>query len=102
MTDVNLLFATIVGLVTPLILGIAKSGDTKLAALLGKLGNVTPVLVLALNFALPKLWALGHLAGAVPDATILLNTPVSTAISIVAREITVWVQGHFTTPPAVA
>lgn len=87
MNELNVLFAAIVGVATTAILGLLKTGDTKVAALLKKVGNLTPILVVALNIALPKVWALIGGPGAVPDASILLNSPISTSVSIGIREL---------------
>lgn len=87
MNELNVLFAAIVGVVTTTILGLLKTGDTKISAVLNKLGNLTPILVVGLNILLPHVWAMIGAPGAVPDATILLNTPISTAVSIGVREL---------------
>lgn len=82
MDQFNLLLAALTGFASSATTGFLKGLDTRITA---KLGNLTPVLVIALGFLLPKLATLLHLA-AIPDATALVNAPLSTAIAILSRE----------------
>lgn len=86
--DLNVLIAALTGVATSFLVGGAKKLEAWAGtSIVSKLGNITPILVLALNLALPHVWTLLKLPGAVPDATVVVNTPVAFAISIGSREL---------------
>lgn len=94
MDQFTLLLGTLTGIATAFIIGTVKAFEEKVdVAFVSKLGNLTPVLVIALSFALPKLWAVLHLSGPIPDAQVLASTPIAGIISILAREALVRVKG---------
>lgn len=89
MDQLSLLLAAVTGLATTAIIGAVKTVEQRIdAKIVGALGNLTPILVTALAFALPKLATVLHLV-AVPDAQALVNAPLATIIAIAAREIMV-------------
>lgn len=91
MDQLNLALAALTGLATTLIIGGVKSVESRVnVALVSKLGNLTPMLVVVLNLALPKLATLLHLA-TLPDAQTIANAPVATLLAIGIRELFVQV-----------
>src|SRR5438105_15644342 len=86
MDQLNLLLAALAGIATTAILGAVKAFEAKAdIALVSKLGNLTPALVLMLTYLLPKLTTALHLT-AVPDVQALANAPLATIIAIACRE----------------
>lgn len=87
MDNLSILLATITGLISTTVIGGAKLIEQKLdIAIVNKLGNLIPVLAMALNFVLPKLGNLLHWT-TIPDGTVVASAPVGFAISLIAREI---------------
>lgn len=94
MNDLNVLLVALAGLGSTLATGGIKwlvawvtGFEAKADSAVTKaLGNLSPVLVVALSFALPKVWVLLHLPGTVPDAQIVANAPVAAVVGILARE----------------
>jgi hypothetical protein len=86
MDQLNLVLAAAFGLASAAVIGGIKALEARAnAQLVSKLGNLTPVLVVALNLALPKLSTLLGLTN-LPDAATFVNAPVASAVAILARE----------------
>lgn len=86
--ELNTLLAGLTGLASAFLIGVAKKVESLVdTAIISKLGNLTPILVTVLSIVLPKVAALVHFTGPVPDATLLVNAPVATVIAIASREL---------------
>jgi len=89
MDQLNVLLALVSGLASTAIIGVVKKVEASFdTAVVSKLGNLTPALVLVLTYVLPKLTNVLHLT-AVPDVTALTSAPLATIIAIACREAVV-------------
>jgi len=102
MDSLNLLLATMTGILAAAVTGFLKKADAKIGAgIVSKLGNLTPVLVMGLTVGLPLLFKALHLAATdVPDAAVLASAPAATVVAILARELTVLIKSRYGSPAA--
>lgn len=92
MEQLNLLLAAVAGILSSAVVGIVKRlEETVDVRIVTAIKPVTPLLVTALAFVLPKLATTLHLT-AIPDAQALANAPLAAIIGIVARELLVKIQ----------
>lgn len=100
LADFSTTVALLTGAGSAALIGLVKTLEQKAdVAIVSKLGNLTPILVVALNLALPKVWPMLHLSGTIPNATIVATAPVGVAVSLLAREAYQWIAGRFHLPP---
>lgn len=87
MDQLNVLLAALTGFAVSALIGTVKRFEAAVdTAIVGKLGNLTPILATVLSVGLPKVYALLHLTGPIPSGQALAQAPIAVIVAIASRE----------------